>query len=455
LPFPAYSDHKYRLCLDKDFESGSVAQPQLQSHANGSSFLAYVNVVCVIAGTGTLGLPSALELGGWIGLIILFLAWTMSIVRNQPNKKKFRASVVEYACLMNLSHLQYTGCILIKCLYVYPDRRLESYKEIATEAFGRIGGWIIFFFNAWILLGAPVLYVLLAGQNIHSLLIYTSAALTDVQWKIIVACILIIPFVLVKNMKEVGFMSAFGALATVICVFIVLIVSLQDKPNYANVEHDIVIWNQFPIALSTISFSFGGNVVYTHVEASMAKPRQWKWVVTAGLSTCALLYYLTAVPGYYVYGIETLSPIYENLPAGAGKITATIVITIHVILAAPILITSFALDMEYMLGITVEKRGKVMEFILRAINRIIILAFVTVIACVVPFFGDIMSLVGSFSNCMCTFAFPVLCYLKLTGIRNKPIHELAWCFLCILLGLVGLIFGTIDSVKALIADFRG
>lgn len=344
---------------------------------------------------------------------------------------------------------------MIKCLYAFPGRRLESYKEIATSSFGKIGGWIIFFFNAWILLGAPILYVLLAGQNLHSLLINTSAALTDVQWKVIVACIILIPFVLVKNMKEVAFMSAVGALATVICVFIVLIVSIQDKPNYLNVEHDVVIWNQFPIALSTISFSFGGNVVYPHVEASMSKPRQWKWVVTAGLSTCAILYYMTAIPGYYVYGVETLSPIYENLPAGAAKITAMVVITIHVILAAPILITSFALDLEYMLGITVERRGKALEFVYRTINRTAILAFVTVVACVVPYFSDIMSLVGSFSNCMCTFAFPVLCYLKLTGIRNKPFYELAWCALCILLGLVGLIFGTIDSVRALIADFSG
>lgn len=33
----------------------------------GSSFLAYFNVVCVVAGTGALGLPFALKQGGWIG----------------------------------------------------------------------------------------------------------------------------------------------------------------------------------------------------------------------------------------------------------------------------------------------------------------------------------------------------------------------------------------------------
>lgn len=33
----------------------------------GSSFLAYFNVVCVVAGTGALGLPYSLKQGGWIG----------------------------------------------------------------------------------------------------------------------------------------------------------------------------------------------------------------------------------------------------------------------------------------------------------------------------------------------------------------------------------------------------
>ncbi|KAG0751885.1 hypothetical protein G6F24_013955 [Rhizopus arrhizus] len=32
----------------------------------GSSFLAYFNVVCVVAGTGALGLPYSLKQGGWI-----------------------------------------------------------------------------------------------------------------------------------------------------------------------------------------------------------------------------------------------------------------------------------------------------------------------------------------------------------------------------------------------------
>jgi amino acid permease len=65
---------------------------------------------------------------------------------------------------------------------------------------------------------------------------------------------------------------------------------------------------------------------------------------------------------------------------------------------------------------------------------------VAVIACTVPHFGSLMSLIGAFGNCTLIFIFPVVCNLKLTGFRNKPIYELAWYALIFLLGVVGLVY---------------
>ncbi|KAI8991521.1 transmembrane amino acid transporter protein-domain-containing protein [Mycotypha africana] len=397
-----------------------------RDHA-GSSWMAYFNVVCVVAGTGTLGLPVALKQGGWLGVFILFLSWGMSI---------------------------YTGIILVRCLYANGKTRLHTYKEIATTAYGWIGGWVTFFFNAWIVLGAPVLYMVLAGQNLNQLCKGTAGELGNTPWIIISCAIIAVPFVLVKTLKEVAWMSAFGALATVVVVLICLVMSAIDKPNQVNIQHNAVIWNMFPIALSTISFSFGGNVVYPHVEASMKNPRDWPKVVAGGLSTCAAMYLVTAISGYLIYGTTVKSPIYDSIPAGVPQIIAVVVITIHVLMAAPILLTSFSLDIEEMANISVERFGKVKEFLLRASIRLATMVVVGVISCIVPHFGELMSLIGAFANCALIFIFPVLFYLKLTGFRNKSIFELFWCFLVVLLGLVGLIFGTIEAIKELIAAFH-
>ncbi|KAG2230966.1 transmembrane amino acid transporter protein-domain-containing protein [Thamnidium elegans] len=415
------------LSSEHEFEYANEGIIDINREHAGSSKLAYFNIVCVVAGTGTLGLPVALKQGGWIGLLILFLSWSMSI---------------------------YTGIILIRCLYANGKTRLTTYKEVATSAFGWIGGWVTFFFNAWILLGAPILYMVLSGTNLNQLCKGTVAEIGDTAWIIISCAVVAIPFILVKTMKEVAWMSAFGALATVIVVLIVLIVAAIDKPNHMNVHHDAVVWDMFPIALSTISFSFGGNVVYPHVEASMKKPRDWSMVVAAGLSTCAAMYFATAISGYLIYGTKVESPIYNSIPEGTARIVAIVVITLHVLMAAPILTTSFSLDIEEMFNITVERYGKVKEFFIRAAIRVATMCAIGVVACTVPHFGALMSLIGAFANCALIFIFPVVFYLKLTGVRNKPYYELAWCLLVVLLGIVGLVFGTIEAIKELITAYN-
>ncbi|KAI9023633.1 transmembrane amino acid transporter protein-domain-containing protein [Phycomyces nitens] len=414
------------------FEAFSIADSaesfkDIDREGAGSSFLAYFNVVCVVAGTGTLGLPYALKQGGWIGVFVIFLAWAMSI---------------------------YTGTILVRCLYANGKNRLHTYKDIATAAFGFVGGWVTFFFNFCLLLGAPVLYMVLSGNNLNQLCKGTVAELGNTPWIIISCAIVAIPFVLVKSMKEVAFMSAFGAAATLIVVIIVLVMACLDEKNQTNIVHDPVIWDQFPIALSTISFSFGGNVVYPHVEASMKKPKDWPKVLAAGLSTCAIMYIVTAVPGYYIYGTTVLSPIYNSIPTGVPRTIAIVLMTIHVLTAAPILITSLSLDIEEMCNITVVRLGKWGEFFARAFLRIVIVVALGAIGVSVPHFDDLMSLLGAFANCTLIFIFPVIFYLRLTGFRNKPFYELIWCLLVVILGIVGLIFGTKESVEALIADFK-
>ncbi|KAK4521350.1 ankyrin repeat-containing protein [Mucor velutinosus] len=395
----------------------------------GSSFTAFFSVVCVVAGTGALGLPYALAQGGWIGLFILCLSWILSI---------------------------YTGVLLIRSMYYDGKTRLSSYQEVATAAFGTLGGWVAFFFTAITLVGVPVLYLLLSGLNLHNVAKGSSAELTFPIWVIICTCIVAIPFLFFRSMKEMTFLSVFGMLSTVVVILIVLGVAVKEAPDHVDSHHDGVIWNMFPIALSSISFSFGGNPVYPHVEQSMRNRRDWNKVITAGLTFCVLLYFLAAVPGYYVYGSGSLSPIYESLSdTNKGpKFASIIIITIHLILTTPILLTSFALDVEKMLKINPEHRSFFVEWTLRFMFRGALIVVIAVIAIFVPFFGDFMSLLGAFSNCALVFIFPVVFYYKLTGVKGKPWYEYILAFLTLLLGVVGLIFGTISAIEALNDDFK-
>ncbi|CAO3664604.1 hypothetical protein G6F70_003742 [Rhizopus microsporus] len=398
-------------------------------HGTGNFMTAFFNVTCVVAGTGTLGLPHAFALGGWLGILIMILAYAMSV---------------------------YSGTVLIRCLYYKPGQRLHDYKAVGTAAFGWYGktaAAVLHFLN---LFGCPALYLVLAASNLNYLLANTSAALTTTKWACIVGAVLLVPSLIAKTLKEVTALSALGAICTMIAVFVVVIEAPMDRHAHPErvVITDSVIWTGFPSSLATIAFSYGGINTYPHVEHALKKPHQWKWAIFAGMTACTALYMLTAIPGYWAYGRETVSPVYNSLPNGPGRMTAVIVMTIHVILAIPIYTTSFSLEMEKWGNITDERVGKFKAWIARAVIRTACMAVLVILAIFVPFFDDFMSLIGALSNCGLVFLLPVLCYLKLTGVRNKPWYELAFCALTLLLGIVGCIFGTIDAIKALVHDFH-
>ncbi|CAO3619145.1 unnamed protein product [Mucor fragilis] len=396
-------------------------------HGSGSFLTGYFNVTCVVAGTGTLGLPHAFALGGWLGILIMILSYVM-------------------AC--------YSGVVLIRCLYAKPGQRLHDFKAVGTAAFGW-PGYVVASFLHWLnLFGCPALYLVLASSNLHYLLQGTSGALDTKAWTCIIGAILLIPSLVAKTLKEITSLSAVGAVCTMIAVFIVLIESPIERSHATEpVITDSVIWTGFPSALATIAFSYGGNNTYPHVEHALKKPHQWKWAIIAGLSTCTCLYFLTAIPGYHSYGRDTESPIYNSLNNVVAKKISMIVMTIHVVLAIPIYTTSFSLEFEKFSNFTDERLGRFKAWCARAIIRTCTMGILVILAIFIPFFDDFMGLIGALSNCGLVFLLPILCYLKLTGIRNKPWYELAFCALTLFLGIIGCVFGTIDAIKALIHDF--
>ena len=386
------------------------------------------NAVSIVdlAGTGTLGLPYSLRLGGWIGIGIVLLSLLMST---------------------------YTAILLMKCLYYNGKYRLSSYQEVGRHAFGKPGYIAVWCFHTSIVLGAPIMYLILAGSELQGLVNNPSINLKAWVW--ISAAIVAIPFITMKTLKEVAVMSVFGALATVVLVIVAVRGSVVDmsNPKYETVHHASVILRNLPSTVASISICFGGNVVYMHVEEAMRYPKSWNRVVAAALGACSILYLATAIPGYITYGDQALSPILDSLPQDTFTKVGTVVIIIHVILAAPILLTSFALEFERLTDITVARRGKTMEWVYRTLSRLVVMGFCGGIACTVPYFGDFLSLLGALGNCTLIFVLPILCYFKLIGWRQMKWYELVWCAVIVIIGVVSAVIGSIDAIKALRNDF--
>ncbi|KAJ3086416.1 hypothetical protein HK102_013179, partial [Quaeritorhiza haematococci] len=175
-----------------------------------------------------------------------------------------------------------------------------------------------------------------------------------------------------RTLKEVAIISLFGLIASILVVLIVIAVGIADYPNYAGkVTHHFINWDGAPasgeeggngggftarlaMALGTIAFSFGGNFVYPEVELSMTTPQAFPTVLSSAMIVITVMYLATGVVGYGTYGDRAVSPILQNLPPGLASTVATILITAHVILACPLLVTTLSLGLERRLGLITD-----------------------------------------------------------------------------------------------------
>ncbi|KAI9296697.1 hypothetical protein K502DRAFT_323628 [Neoconidiobolus thromboides FSU 785] len=410
-------------------EIGSPEVGSMNSHGSGTSVLGtYYNIVCVTAGIGILGLPSAVAAGGWVSIVFIFLAGLIST---------------------------YTGTLVIKCLYCRSDYKLETYSQIGREAFGWPGKLIVQICHYTIILGSGCLCIMLTGINAESIAAANGVDIGLKLWILIAGVVVAIPYCILRKMKEFVWMAIFGFATTLVVLIIVMVQSIIDVTKLPIAPNrDPVVWSGIPLALTTFSISYAGNVVYPHLEGSMQNPKKWPVALAAGLGTVTIFYLCMAVFGYYAYGTGSQSPIFGNLPDNAANLSAKILIIIHVLMAAPIILCSFGLELEEILSITPERMGPVKALVLRVSTRLVTIVCLVLISMYVPFFQDFMSIIGAIFNCLIVFLIPIACNFKLFGIRNRPIWEYVIATITIIIGIVCLILGAIDSVKSLIRSFQ-
>ncbi|RKP40088.1 transmembrane amino acid transporter protein-domain-containing protein [Dimargaris cristalligena] len=413
---------------------GSSTESFVKDHAKGSNAAAVFHIMCVMAGTGILQLPYCLKQGGWLSLFWIVLA---AVVSN------------------------YTGIIFIRSLYTADGRRLNSFSEVAGAAFGPHGRRVTRVFKDVSSVGTCTLFMILAGYNLNA--IFTpDAALAGVRyWIIICSVVVTVPYVIMRTIQDAVIMSIFGAATTGLMVIVVVGLGIVDLPNHPTHAYQWVdVWG-FPLALSSICFSFGGNVVWPQVEQGLRDPKAWPRVLTTATTIVCIMYLLVAIVGYAVYDSDTLSPVFLNLPQGLPLAFANVMVTIHVLMTTPIMLTSVSSEFEDELAADyprvfgsagLGKPGPRPK--LRAAVRIPLMIITMLCAVFVPFFADVMALLGSLIYSTLIFVFPVLIYYKLQGWHLLTGRTLLWNVVIIVIGVLCCSIGSYQAILALIRDFQ-
>lgn len=148
-----------------------------------------------------------------------------------------------------------------------------------------------------------------------------------------------------------------------------------------------------------------------------------------------------------MYGDDVNSQVTLNLPV--GKLSSKI--AIYTTLINPfskyaLMVTPLAAAIEERLLLH-NKRS------ISLLNRTLVVLSTVIIALGVPFFGYLMTLVGSLLSIVVSFLLPCACYLKIIGLGRCHKAELALISVILLLGSFAAITGTYSSVVQIINEF--
>ncbi|KAL3694624.1 hypothetical protein R1sor_008275 [Riccia sorocarpa] len=392
-----------------------------------SSFLqACFNGMNILAGVGILSTPYALSQGGWLSLGILLLFGVI--------------------CL-------YTGILLRKCMEA--DESIASYLDIGQAAFGPNGRFLIAIVIYVELFCATVEYLIMEGDNLASIFALPdfqigSFTVTAHQVFVVLSALLFMPTVWLRELSLLSYLSAGGILACVAIVFVVGYVGAFRGIGF-NHTGTFVHLSGLPMAVGISAFCYTGHAVFPSIYNDMKDKSQFSKVLTLCFISITILYGVTAVEGYTMFGEDVKSQVTLNLPTSlvSSRVAVWIIVIIPFAKYA-LTITPVAQSLEEFLPWDSEskefRRGSI------CIRSLLVLSTV-VVALTVPFFGLMMAFIGSSLSIMGAVILPCLCYSRIH--KEISCAERSVLVIVIVIGIAAGIIGTYTSILGIVRKSEG
>ncbi|KAK3232496.1 hypothetical protein Dsin_004377 [Dipteronia sinensis] len=325
---------------------------------------AVVNGLNVLCGVGILSTPYAAKEGGWFGLAILITYGILSF---------------------------YTGMLLRYCLDSEPG--LETYPDIGQAAFGTAGRIVISIILYVELYACCVEYIILESDNLSSLfpnahLSFGGFYLNSHHLFALVTTLAVLPTVWLRDLTVLSYISVGGVIASVLVVLCLFWVGLVDQVSIHSKGTPLNL-TTLPVAIGLYGYCYSGHAVFPNIYTSMAKPNQYTSVLLTCFGICTLMYAGVAVMGYTMFGESTQSQFTLNMPQDlvASKIAVwtTVSTSTYALTISPV-----ALSLEELIP-----SNKSQSHIYAIFIRTALVISTLLVGLAIPFFGLVMSLIGS------------------------------------------------------------
>ncbi|TVU34437.1 hypothetical protein EJB05_16269 [Eragrostis curvula] len=390
----------------------------------GASFSrSCLNLSNVISGVGMLSVPYALAQGGWLSLALF--------------------AFVGAVCY-------YTGTLISRCMRGGGGDAVRGYPDIGQLAFGRAGRRAIGAVMYVELYLVATSFLVLEGGSLDKLFPGAGADLFGCRVRgkqlfTLAAAAVVLPTTWLRDLSVLAYVSAVGLVASAALTASLLWAGVDEHGFHRN-GGNVLNLAGLPTSLSLYFVCFAGHGIFPTVYSSMKKKRDFTKVLLVSSVLCSLNYALTAVLGYMIYGDDVQALVTLNLPSGKTYTRIAILTTLITPLAKyAIVIQPITIRLEEKLSLA--SHG---GFTRAAISTAVLVS-TTVVACTVPFFGYLMSFIGSSLNVTVAVLFPCLSYLKIFMPRGGTSRaEVAAIVGILVIGVCIAVVGTYTSLHQIV-----
>ncbi|KAJ0753659.1 putative amino acid transporter, transmembrane domain-containing protein [Helianthus annuus] len=394
--------------------------PETQHLTTSSATSSFLNTcfngLNALSGVGIITVPYALAAGGWLSLLLLF---TIAI------------------------STFYTGLLIKRCMDTDPT--IRSYPDIGDRAFGKTGRIIVLILINMELYLVATGFLIMEGDNLSNMFPQMDFDILGIHVSskksfVIIVAAIILPTTWLNNMRLLSYISASGVLASLIVLGSVLWVGVFDGVGLQE-KGRLVSWNGMPSAISLYAFCYGVHPVLPTLYTSMRNKHQFSKVLLLCFVFSTVTYSSMAVIGYLMFGSKVESQVTLSLPTDKTSSRVAIFTTLVTpILKYALLVTPIVDSIKERLLYSFNTK----KYSLLIKTSLVITTVVVAIA--LPFFGDLMSLVGALLIVAASSILPSLCYLKISGTYKIFGLELVLIGFIVLIGILVAIMGTYTAL---------